>query len=143
MIAVCLLLLVVAASGCSASWMTEYRGPEVVHNYQPSDIPVPLNFELSDDPYETWANIKYEGDPLNIRVGKFTYTGTRPIREVADWYLEQMPIDNWEHKETTQRDDIVMRFEKGLEYANIRLARIPDDNGEFYITKLTAKLGAK
>lgn len=136
------LIAIVALSGCKA-WSEHIRGPEVVHNYQPSDLPVPLNFELSQDPYENWAVIDFIGDPLNIRVGKFTYYGDRPLQEVSHWYLDQMAIEGWSHVKTTTRNDISMQFEKLDESAEINLARVVDDNGEFYVTRLTANIRPK
>lgn len=138
-LAVPALLALALVSGCS-SLSEHIQGPEVVHNYQPSDLPVPLKFDMSEDPYENWAVIDFIGDPLNLRIGRFTYYGNRPLLELSHWFLEQMPIEGWTHVKTSNRGDITMQFEKQDEAAEITVERVVDKNGEFYLTKLTANL---
>ncbi len=135
-----LALLFLAAPGCKAP-LAPIRGPEVIHNHQPQDLPVPVNFKLSDDPYETWANVSFAGEPLYLRTGKYTYYGDRPLPQVATWYKDQMPIEGWEYIDrSSQNDEIKLRFEKPRESAEISLKLIPDKQGQFYITKLVARI---
>ncbi len=124
-------------SGC-ASWTETVRTPEVETTYQPSDLPIPLNFDYEET--ESWAYVKFADPPLNVRSGKFVYYGVRPLQEISHWYLSQMPVEGWVHVGTDDRKEIHMQFRKGFEDAEITLERIADRKGHRYMTRLTARI---
>lgn len=139
---VALLAALSVISGC-AGWSESLsggpvRGPETESTYQPSDFPVPLHFDFDES--ESWTYLKFADPPLSIRSGKFVYYGDRPIQEVSHWFLDQMPVEGWTHIESQDRSSIWMKFRKGRENAEIHLERVVDDNGEFFITRLTARI---
>jgi len=114
------------------------RLPEVEHAYQPSDLPIPLNFEY--DEKESWAYVKFADPPLSIRSGRFVYYGDRPLQELSHWYMSQMPVEGWSHVETKDQGSIEMVFRKGDEDAEVRLERIADKKGLHYVTRMTARI---
>ncbi|MFN0060662.1 MAG: hypothetical protein ACKVX7_19585 [Planctomycetota bacterium] len=127
-------------AGCG-TYMAPPRGPDgLVYNYQPSDIPVPLGFSVSENEFETWADITFKDGPLGLRTGRFTYYGDKPLSELSLWFLDQMPKEGWTHADTTDRDDVRMVFKKTGEDAEIRMERIPDERDKYYITRLTVRI---
>jgi len=126
-----------ALTGCQG-WFKPVEPVQYVQNFQPSDLPVPLNFQYSED--ESWAQIRFAEAPLHVRMGRFVYYGNRPMREVANWFLEQMPVEGWTHANTSEKGDIRVFFEKRDEQAEIHLERVVDDQGEFYITRVVAHI---
>ncbi|MEM7262031.1 MAG: hypothetical protein AAF488_08565 [Planctomycetota bacterium] len=137
-----LLAALSSLTGCAA-WSESLtggpvRGVETESTYQPSDFPVPIHFDFDES--ESWTYLKFADPPLNIRSGKFVYYGDRPVQEVSHWFLDQMPVEGWTHVESQDRDDIRMTFRKGRENAEIHLERVVDDNGEYFVTRLTARI---
>jgi hypothetical protein len=138
--AVPLAVLALATAGCTA------MGPpapsiEVVNNYQPDDVPVPLNFEY--DEQASWGYIKFVDAPLPMRSCELVYWGDRPIVELQSWYRSQMPKHGWNYETTDQLGETRLVFSKGPESAEILLKRTPDENGRYYVTRLIARVGVK
>ena len=116
-------------------------GVEVARNVQYDDIPVPLGFEYDDN--KSWAYLRFEEGPVAMRSCEFVYWGDRPLTDLASWYLEQMRLEGWAHDRTDEHGDISLHFSKNRESAEIYLERAVNDRREGYITKLTARIGAK
>ena len=131
-------LLGILAAGCGGIPLAT---PELVHNFQPTDIPVPYSFRIDED--ESWAYIKFMDEPLALRSCKLVYWGDRPATEVANWYDQQMPLHGWNRSGGDRQNGIRLLFTKGDEESEIVLKRTVDDKGEFYITRLTARIGVR
>ncbi len=133
------ILITLLGVGCKQ--VAPLDAPPVVHNFQPSDFPVPFNFDL--DEKKSWAYIEYMEGPLQFRSLELTYWGQRPPLEVANWYLEQMPLHGWKQVRSDQHQGIHLAFEKGDEEAMINLKKSVDRYGKFHITKLQARIGVR
>ncbi len=132
-----LAVLALSSTGCSTT--APLNAPEVVHNFQPSDLPVPLGFEL--DEKRSWAYIKFMDGPLELRSCQLVYWGKRPANEVASWYRDQMEKHGWKHQRTDGTKGIRLFFTKGSEESEIFLKRVVDKNREFFVTRLSARIG--
>jgi len=112
---------------------------EISRNVQYEEIPVPFGFDYDRG---SWAYEQFIDDPVCMRSCEFTYWGDRPIKEVASWYEEQMPLSGWTLSRAEQAGDIALWFSKGHEEARINLKRTVNARREGYITKLTTSIGA-
>ena len=126
-------------AGCRQ--LAPLEAPPVIHSFQPSDLPVPYNFELDES--KSWAFTKYLEGPLGFRSLELVYWGHRSPNEVANWYLDQMPLHGWSHVRTDNEQGIHLIFHKESEESEIILMRAVDRNGEFHITQLKARIGVK
>ncbi|MEE2889030.1 MAG: hypothetical protein VX404_01130 [Planctomycetota bacterium] len=128
----------VSLTGCQGLVPVENSIP-VVEGHQPDDIPAPLGFELDDD---SWSYLKFEHAPLPMRTVEVIYWGDRPVIELSSWYKDQMPIHGWEY--VSAEDDFGeqhIRYRKAGEYADVLIKRMPDKNGENYVTRLIVRIG--
>ena len=113
----------------------------LVGKHQPADIPAPLGFELDD---ESWSYLKFQHAPLPMRTVEVIYWGDRPVEELTNWYLDQMPIHGWEHiSGTVDLGEQQLRYRKGAEYAEVLIKRTPDEQGHHYVTRLIVRIGVE
>ena len=78
---------------------------------------------------------------LELRSCQLVYWGKRPANEVASWYRDQMEKHGWKHKRTDGTKGIRLFFTKGSEESEIFLKRVVDKNREFFVTRLSARIG--
>ena len=126
-------------SGCITP--NELPSVDVAQNIQYDDIPVPLGFAYDTD--ESWAYLKFESGPAAMRSCELVYWGDRPLKELANWYLEQMRLEGWHHERTDEHDDICLHFAKNSENAEILLERTVNKRREGFVTRLTTRIGVR
>ncbi|MCI0650319.1 MAG: hypothetical protein L0Z55_00400 [Planctomycetes bacterium] len=128
-----------AVSGCADS--PAKANVEVVKDRQYADIPVPDGFHL--DGNRNWAYEKFMDPPVGMRVCEMVYWGDRPLKELTNWYLEQMPLCDWKHETTIEQDGVEITFTKRAEKATIKIERAADSRSHGYVTKLVTCVGAR
>ena len=129
------------STGC-ASMGPPAPSIDVVHDHQPDDIPVPRNFTYDRNELASFAYIKFQEAPrLAMRSMRLTYWGDRPVKEIENWYRQQMPLHGWRFVTADGFAETHLRFSKGPERAEIYLKRTPDENGRYYVTRLIVEVG--
>lgn len=77
-----------------------------------------------------------------MRSVEVIYWGDRPITEISSWYKQQMPIHGWEFvSDSNDAGETQLRYSKNDEYAEVLVRRMPDQNGEYYVTRLIVRIG--
>jgi hypothetical protein len=133
-----LALGLVVTMGC-AGFVPVEDSINVVEQHQPDDIPAPFGFDL--DP-NSWSYLKFQDAPLPMRSVEVIYWGDRPITEISSWYKQQMPIHGWEFvSDSNDAGETQLRYSKNDEYAEVLVRRMPDQNGEYYVTRLIVRIG--
>ncbi len=140
-----LILLVLGSSlvsvGC-VTVMPPTERLEVSTDRQYQDIPVPFEFEY--DRQKSWAYTRFEDKPLNLRSCVLVYWGDSPVRQVREWYLDQMPKHDWVFEETMRKSQSQrMIFSKGSEIAKIDVRRMPTGVGQERVTRVMADIGLR
>ncbi len=109
--AVALLVAVTSlGSGCVSAG-GPINGVQVTKDVQYQDIPVPMNFSF--DSKKSWAYTRFEEGPLGLRSFELVYWGDRPLRELSEWFKDQMPKHDWHLTDTLGGRDIRLVFAKG------------------------------
>jgi len=121
--------LVVSGFGLYAVWIPGCltRGgldehPDFSPGVQQNDIPVPLNFQFDRD--QSYSLIRFGSGVGSFRSWVGYYYGDQQVGNLVPWYVEQMTVDGWTHRDT--RTELARRrltFVKGDETATVWLYR--------------------
>jgi len=117
---------------------------DIYYGYQGyNDMPVPQDFVL-DETDRTWAFRRYENSALNLRCGRFRYTGDRDVGQLVNWYNEQMAQHEW-RQVSKDKDDAGLRatlvFTKKTEEAKVEIERLEGPNHPEPYTVVLLTLG--
>ena len=81
-----------------------------------ADLPVPIGFKLAE-------SISRDFESAGVRFVDHTYVGRDDKFEVERFYSEQMPQHGWVFQSKRMvRGDITLRYDKGQESAEVRIA---------------------